>query len=196
MDNLWTLVSRLLRNYCSHWVEVYTATLAAFYIGLTLMDKFLDNVKIKLLQPFSFLLYYYNFINTCWAPHLHMSPKRFAVVTISSTSLCFCAASRVQELCESRGGRPGLSVLMNLTVSVDVKQYWTMLRHWSQLVPNMSTDIIIFWADVLLSSHYMRFWWVPMAPKRCAYSAAWLLHGWPGATWNYCPFGACSAYTI
>ena len=30
---------------------------------------------------------------------------------------------RVQELCESRGGRPGLSVLTNLLVSVDVKQY-------------------------------------------------------------------------
>ena len=30
--------------------------------------------------------------------------------------------SRVQELCESRGGRPGLSVLTSLTVSVDVKQ--------------------------------------------------------------------------
>ena len=42
----------------------------------------------------------------------------------------------VQELCESRSGRPGLSVLTNLLVSVDVK-----LRHWSQLVPNMSTDI-------------------------------------------------------
>ena len=31
--------------------------------------------------------------------------------------------SRVQELCESRGGRPGLSVLTSLMVSVDVKQY-------------------------------------------------------------------------
>ena len=30
---------------------------------------------------------------------------------------------RSQELCESRGGRPGLSVLMSLTVSVDVKQH-------------------------------------------------------------------------
>ena len=30
---------------------------------------------------------------------------------------------RVQELCESRNGRPGLPVLMNLTVSVDVKQH-------------------------------------------------------------------------
>ena len=29
----------------------------------------------------------------------------------------------VQELCESRGGRPGLSVLMSLMVSVDVKQH-------------------------------------------------------------------------
>ena len=30
-------------------------------------------------------------------------------------------ASIVQELCESRGGRPGLSVLTSLLVSVDVK---------------------------------------------------------------------------
>ena len=45
----------------------------------------------------------------------------------------------VQELCESRGGRPGLSVLTSLLASADVKFYWTMLRHWSQLVPNMST---------------------------------------------------------
>ena len=47
----------------------------------------------------------------------------------------------VQELCESRGGRPELSVLTSFLVSVDVKNYRTMLRHWSQLVPNMSTDI-------------------------------------------------------
>ena len=31
--------------------------------------------------------------------------------------------SIVQELCESRGGRPGLSVLTGLLVSVDVKLY-------------------------------------------------------------------------
>ena len=31
--------------------------------------------------------------------------------------------SRVQELCESRGGRPGLPVLTSLVVSVDVKQH-------------------------------------------------------------------------
>ena len=47
----------------------------------------------------------------------------------------------VQELFESRGGRPGLSVLTSLLVSVDVKIYCTVLRHWSQLVPNMSADI-------------------------------------------------------
>ena len=47
----------------------------------------------------------------------------------------------VQELCESRGGRPGLSVLTSLLVSVDVKIYCTVLRHWSQLVPKMSHDI-------------------------------------------------------
>ena len=47
----------------------------------------------------------------------------------------------VQELCESRGGRPGLSVLTSFLVSVDVKIYWTVLRYWLQLVPNMSTDI-------------------------------------------------------
>ena len=29
----------------------------------------------------------------------------------------------VQELCESRGGRPGLSVLTSLLVSVDVNNY-------------------------------------------------------------------------
>ena len=48
---------------------------------------------------------------------------------------------RVWELCESRGGRPGLSVLMSLMISVDVKRHCTMLRHWSQFVCNMSTDI-------------------------------------------------------
>ena len=39
----------------------------------------------------------------------------------------------VQELCESRGSCPGLSVLKSLVVSVDVNLYLTMLRHWSQL---------------------------------------------------------------
>ena len=38
---------------------------------------------------------------------------------------------RVQEPCESRGGRPGLTVLMSIMVSVDVKKHCTMLRYCS-----------------------------------------------------------------
>ena len=34
-----------------------------------------------------------------------------------------CVPCIVQELCESGGGRPGLSVLTSLLVSVDVKLY-------------------------------------------------------------------------
>ena len=36
---------------------------------------------------------------------------------------CVLRVHIVQELCESRGGRPGLSVLTSLLVSVDVKNY-------------------------------------------------------------------------
>ena len=55
----------------------------------------------------------------------------------------------VQELCESRDGRPGIYVLMSLTVSVDEK-----LRHWSQFVPNTSTDIRGY-EDL---HHHYHFW--------------------------------------
>ena len=34
-----------------------------------------------------------------------------------------CSEAVVQELCESRGGRPGLSVLTSILFSVDVKNY-------------------------------------------------------------------------
>ena len=37
--------------------------------------------------------------------------------------VCLAGSVIVQELCESRGGRPGLSVLTSLLVSVDVKIY-------------------------------------------------------------------------
>ena len=37
--------------------------------------------------------------------------------------VCWAGSVIVQELCESRGGRPGLSVLTSLLVSVDVKTY-------------------------------------------------------------------------
>ena len=57
----------------------------------------------------------------------------------------------VQELCESRGECPGLPVIKSLMISVDVKQHWTVLRHWSQFVPNMSTDI---WGHEALHHHH------------------------------------------
>ena len=46
-----------------------------------------------------------------------------SIVTGEGIIRMLCFSLRVQELCESRGGRPGLSVLMSLTVSVDVKQH-------------------------------------------------------------------------
>ena len=52
-----------------------------------------------------------------------------------------CVCSCVRVCGGGGGGGGGLSVLTSLLVSVGVKLYWTMLRHWSQLVPNMSTDI-------------------------------------------------------
>ena len=42
--------------------------------------------------------------------------------SIMGSLMVFVDVIRVQELCESRGGRPGLSILTSLMVSVDVKQ--------------------------------------------------------------------------
>ena len=97
-------------------------------------------------------------------PHLHTPFPSFSPSLINLTVpvdvkhhvyLLTTYCMRVHELCESRGGRPGLSVLMNLTVSVDVKQHWTVLRHWSQFVPNMSTDIREH--EALLHHYYCMF---------------------------------------
>ena len=41
----------------------------------------------------------------------------------TKTELASCSHSIVQELCESRGGRPGLSVVTSLLVSMDIKNY-------------------------------------------------------------------------
>ena len=92
--------------------------------------------------------------NIIWYWWWHQNRERFGVYSTTGKEISeayvvfrYISTSRypvcsiVQELCESRGGRPGLSVLTSLLVSVDVKIYWTVLRHWSQLVPNMSTDI-------------------------------------------------------
>ena len=48
------------------------------------------------------------------APALNMTIKQFVEAR---------PVHIVQELCESRGGRPGLSVLTSLLVSVDIKIY-------------------------------------------------------------------------
>ena len=54
----------------------------------------------------------------------HTIPLSAEPVWLSAKAAALAArAIRVQELCESRGGRPGLSVLTSLMVSVDVKQY-------------------------------------------------------------------------
>ena len=47
--------------------------------------------------------------------------SRFGMAVFKA--VCWSNSSIVQELCESRGGRPGLSVLTSLLVSVDVKLY-------------------------------------------------------------------------
>ena len=49
----------------------------------------------------------------------HLSSASVQMLSISFAGLTVI----VQELCESRGGRPGLSVLTSLLVSVDVKIY-------------------------------------------------------------------------
>ena len=55
----------------------------------------------------------------------HVPPELWMVMMTSAYSLIIqqVLISRVQELCGSRGGRPGLPVLKSLTVSVDVKQH-------------------------------------------------------------------------
>ena len=76
---------------------------------------------------------------------------------------------RIQELCASQGGRPGLPALMSLMVSVDVKQHWTVLRHWSQFVlicqptsEDIKLYIIIKHVYVLIADKRTR-WKEPMA---------------------------------
>ena len=45
------------------------------------------------------------------------------IISNLMNNVWMCFEIRVQELCESRGGHPRLSVLTSLMVSVDVKQY-------------------------------------------------------------------------
>ena len=50
-------------------------------------------------------------------------PVNYSDTTVYSYKNVLIEPFIVQELCESRGGRPGLSVLTSLLVSVDVKIY-------------------------------------------------------------------------
>ena len=58
---------------------------------------------------------------------LHMQQANSAVSAVDTTRYkriqLKITCDIVQELCESRGGRPGLSVLTSILVSVDVKNY-------------------------------------------------------------------------
>ena len=60
--------------------------------------------------------------------------------TPSITNVSVFTLYKAQELCESWSGCPALPILISLMVSVDVNQHWTMHTHWSQFVPNISTQ--------------------------------------------------------
>ena len=53
----------------------------------------------------------------------HKHTRDISLVNSIKAKTSFSFVDIVQKLCESRGGRPGLSVLTSLLVSVDVKIY-------------------------------------------------------------------------
>ena len=61
------------------------------------------------------------------------------------TYLLTCLSLIVQELCESRGGRPGLYVPASLLVSVDVKQHFFPFRFSFALLPQKPYWLIWEW---------------------------------------------------
>ena len=131
---------------CAVYVDYFNCLI----LGLELISTMLDRCSAQL---FCFQCIVTNVGNKLGLNQLDLSeqmselkPVSVITWTLRSTNCKYWFTTsflqhRVQELCESRGGRPGLSVLTSLTVSVDVKQHWTMHTHWSQFVPNMSTDI-------------------------------------------------------
>ena len=69
-------------------------------------------------------MYKEHLVTYCYNYGAHFSTPKVCDLLVSNKSNKF-SQSRiiVQELCESRGGRLGLSVLTSLLVSVDVKIY-------------------------------------------------------------------------
>ena len=116
----WTMGGKKSRTHTHTHIFFFKCCLMSLDVSWHVRDK------LRLMHQHGSILLY-----------VHGNQKGTATSTFESDY----SPRGVQELCESRGGRPGLSVLTSLLVSVDVKLYWTMLRHWSQLVPNMSTDI-------------------------------------------------------
>ena len=68
----------------------------------------------------------HNSAKNYWSEQVAPRSKRRVILY---KRICGAIYYIVQELCESRGGRPRLSVLTSLLVSVDVKNYWTVFRH-------------------------------------------------------------------
>ena len=61
------------------------------------------------------------FLNSCFSDTVILLHADVETAILAKYTSCWAVI--VQELCESRGGRPGLSVLTSLLVSVDVKIY-------------------------------------------------------------------------
>ena len=87
------------------------------------------------------------------SPHLHTSSSPFSpslIILMVSVDVkhhvylltCSIATSHSSGAVWKSRWSSWAVRLTSLLVFVDVKNYWTVLRHWSQLVPNMSTDIV------------------------------------------------------
>ena len=64
----------------------------------------------------------------------HSNNQSELITKFYNSSKVDIGGNRAQELCESRGGHPGLPSLISLMVSVDVKQHWISVGgtcwHW------------------------------------------------------------------
>ena len=85
-------------------------------------DNGRDNVTIAYFGQ-GMLVSYTVLCNYAPHPHPHSPPHPVLRIFKKKKKKSGEGGGRVQELCESRGGRPGLSVLTSLLVSVDVKLY-------------------------------------------------------------------------
>ena len=114
---------------CSSAINVsgaaYIPELLHIYIPSRTLRSFSDTHTLKIQQYKRKTHGFRTF--SCFGPHIWNSlPQDLRHCSNLSTfkaKLKTFLFFRVQDLCESRGGRPGRPVLMNLMVSVDVKQH-------------------------------------------------------------------------